>query len=526
MTNKNKIFNTLLVVIAVILLNMASLYVFTRFDFTEDQVFSISDASKDVLAQLDDRIIVKAYFSKELPAPFSSVSRYVRDILEEYKAYSKGNFYFEFISPGDDKSLEEEAMNFRVPPQQVQVLENDKFEIKKVFMGLVFLYQDKKEVMPLIRKTDGLEYDITSAIKKLTEMDRKTVGIVQGHGEPSLLEELKNLKAILEKQYNVIPVQLSAEPAVSADVDALLLISPQDSLSGEDLFKLDQFIMRGGKAAFLLNEHTVNIETAMATPLNLGLSPFLENYGIKINNDIVMDAQCSAISVGQQQGYFQIVNQVNYPFFPIVNQFNENLILVKDLEQVYHFFASSIDTSFAGKAGVKVEFLAKSSDKSGKQVGRFMVNPMQKYNAESFNESGLILSAAYFGNFKSYFSADDIPEGFDKNLYLSQADSNRILVVGEGNFVKDDYLSSAPDNVILISNMVDYLVQDEALISIRSRGVTSRPLKQIESQSAKAVIKWVNILVPPLLIVIVGLGLFYYRKNKRQKLIIEILNSN
>lgn len=522
--NYNKAITIILVIGLVIIANIASLYLFTRFDFTENRIYSISKPSKKILGDLKDRLTIKAYFSNNMPTPYNSVSQFVRDILEEYKAYGKGNIYFEYINPGDDKKLEEEAMSFRVPPLQVNALENDKIEIKKVYMGLVFLYQDRKEVLPVISKTVGLEYEITSAIKRLIINQKKTVGIIQGHQEPVLKEKLQNLNAILQKQYEVRELNLPQLNSIPADITIGLLIAPQDTFSMEDLYKIDQFIMRGGKMGFFLNEHGADIGRGIAYPLYHKLSPFLEHYGIKLNNDMVMDAQCIPINVQQQQGSFQMVNQIRFPFFPVISNFNKDNIIVKDLERVVHFFPSSLDTSFAGTQGIKVDFLTKSSDKSGSQIGRFDINPLQQYDNASFEKPGFILSAIYSGMFKSYYNDANFPITMDKNQFIRETLNNRILVFGEGNFIQDEYLSSIQENIVLINNSIDWLGQDEDLITIRSREVTARPLKSLESKTARIIIKWGNILIPPILAILAGFLLALIRRKRRDTLIKNLLN--
>ncbi len=519
--------NIYLTFIFVALLNVASLYIFTRFDFTENSIYSISKPTKDLIGNLDDRLTVKAYFSKDLPAPYNNVSQFVRDLLQEYKAYGKGNVYYEFINPGDDQKLEEEAMSFRVPPLQVNALEKDKIELKKVYMGLVFLYQNNQEVLPVISKTTGLEYDITSAIKRLMSTEKPAIGILQGHGEPSLSENLQTLKAALDKQYDVQPVQLSAVNSIPQNLKLALLIAPQDTFNIEDLYKIDQFIMNGGKMGFFFNEHDVQLDKGSAQPLTTNLSPLLQQYGIKINNDIVMDMNCAPISVSQQQGFFQIVNQVAYPFFPIFDRLNREHIIVKDLERLVHFFPSSLDTSLAGKMRIQVTALATTSEKSTAQTGRFDVNPMQQYDPQDFNDTsgqGYVVSAVYTGMFQSYFTSDQqlIPVSVDRNLFKQKSEENRIVVIAEGNFIKDEYLQSVRENTSLALNTADWLAQDEDLILIRSREVTARPLKAPENAAIRNLIRWLNILLPPIIIIAIGLIMTALRKNRLNRLIVDL----
>jgi hypothetical protein len=183
---------------------------FGRIDLTDGRIYSLNDASKRIVGKLDDTFLVKAYFSKNLPSPYNANSKYVQDKLEEYRAYGKGRFRFEFVDPGDDAKLEEEAQKHRIPPVQVQVVEQDQFQAKKAYMGLVFLYQDRQETIPVVDNPIGLEYEVTSAIKKLTSDDDQlpVVGFLSGHGEPGL-DRLSIVQQVFAKQYRLQDVNLA-----------------------------------------------------------------------------------------------------------------------------------------------------------------------------------------------------------------------------------------------------------------------------------------------------------------------------
>ena len=176
--------NIILFVVVLVLINLVAVEFFTRLDLTQGKVYTLSKSSKNIVRNLKDKLVVKAYFSKELPPPYNQNRRYLKDQLDDYKAYSGGKFQYEFVDPGSEESLEREAQSFRVPPLQVNVMQKDKVELKKVYMGLVFLYEDKSETIPQVMSTSGLEYDITSTIKKITSQNLKKVGFLTGYGEP------------------------------------------------------------------------------------------------------------------------------------------------------------------------------------------------------------------------------------------------------------------------------------------------------------------------------------------------------
>ena len=147
-----------IVLAAVILINLISRNWFIRIDLTDNQTYSLSPSSKSILGQMDDLLTAKVYFTENLPGQYGNNSRYLQDILEEYVAYSGGNLRFEFYRPGEDRQLGEEAQKYGIQPVQLQVIENDKLEVKRVYMGMVLLYGDRREILPVIQTTTGLEY--------------------------------------------------------------------------------------------------------------------------------------------------------------------------------------------------------------------------------------------------------------------------------------------------------------------------------------------------------------------------------
>ena len=176
------IFSTV-ILLTVIFINLIGRNVFKRFDLTDNQMYSLSESSKSVVKQIEDMFTIKVYFSNDLPAQYSNNKRYLQDLLEEYAAFSSGNLKFEFYSPDDDEKLAEDAQKYGIQPVQLQVIENDKVEIKKVYMGLILLYEDKRETMPVIQTSTGLEYDLTTKIKNMVESEKNIIGIVSLNGQ-------------------------------------------------------------------------------------------------------------------------------------------------------------------------------------------------------------------------------------------------------------------------------------------------------------------------------------------------------
>jgi gliding-associated putative ABC transporter substrate-binding component GldG len=376
---------------------------------------------------------------------------------------------------------------------------------------MVFLFEDKQDVIPVMQRTANLEYDNSSTIKKLTSKKSLKIGFLAGHGEPDF-QNLKAVRSALQKQYELLPVNLSGNKPVPDDISALMIIGPTTKLAEHEKYHIDQYIMRGGKVAFLLNKVNANLQTKFAQAVDAGLDDMLQQYGVKVNNDLVRDAQCATVTVSQQESFFTIQNNIPFPYLPMGANFDKNSIIVKDLQNVIFFFVSSIDTSQIASKGLKADVLVRSSKRSGRQVEFFMIDPMQRFSDEMFKEPNLPLAVAVEGKLQSFYAGKPVPTDTSvktpppistSRTSGTTSPDTRIIVVGDGDFMRDEYLGNR-DNLNFFANMVDYLVDDAGLITIRSRDTQGSPLEEVSS-STKQFVKWADLLVPPLGVVLYGL---------------------
>lgn len=483
-----------------IVLNFISIRLFGRLDLTSQGVYTLSDASKRLVGSLDDRVTVKAYFTEDLPAPYNNNRRSVLDILNDYKAYSKGNLQYEFMNPQGEKG-EQDAQQQGISPVQVQVVNEDKLEVKRGYLGLVLLYEDKKEVLPVVQNLSTLEYDISSALKRLTSKAKKKIGYTTGHGETEI-SAMRQAYQAEAQQYDLTPVDLGKGEPVPAGVSALLVMAPQSRFQDSAQYQIDQYLMRGGKVAFLLNRVNANLQMRMGQLVDLGLDDMLQQYGVRVNPDLIRDAQCANISVMQQQGGFTYQSQVPFPYIPVASNFNKDNPIVKDLQGVILHFVSSLDTSGAASKGLKSEVLIRSSKHSGRQTGLFVIDPFQRYTMADLAEDGIPLATIVEGSLKSFFV------GKQPAAVVSASPDTRIIVVGDGDFMKDEMLGNR-GNLTFFANIIDYLADDAGLITIRSKNVATPPLDQV-SDNTKRVLKYTNLIGPPVLII--AYGLFRWRR--------------
>ena len=478
-----------------VLLNSISTSRFFRIDLTDNKMFSLSSSSKAVVKEISDLLTMKVFFSDDLPGEYANNRRYLQDILEEYAAISKGNIKFEF-APQD--KLEEEAQKSGIMPLQLQVIENDKVEVKRVLMGMAILYEDNKEVLPVIQTTTGLEYEITTKIKQLVETNKPSVAIAQFEGQNEPYQSIQN---ILRQRYDVSLIKLSE--TIPLNISAILIGGITDSLSSVEKNNLSQFMDRGGNMFVSQNRVKTNLQIQQAVPIKSDIFDFLQKYGFYVEENLVTDKICGRVNVQQQMGPIRMNVPMEYPLLPIIRSFNENESIVSGLEQMQLIFPSEIKQDSSSFDNVEFIPLFFTSKESGELKGSYNLSPDPQQNPfmRMFNKSNQILGAR-------------------TELLNSSGIVNQVVLVSDSEFMADNGGGRSPENHIFILNSIDYLVGDQDLIALRSREITSRPLEDL-SDASKKTWKWVNISAPSLLVI--GFGLVRIRKQKNRSNVLEEL---
>lgn len=510
----NSLISTLLVAGILIVFGLISVKLYFRADLTKNKEFTISGATKDTLKNLDDVVNIKAYFSDKLPADSLNVKQETKDVLDEYKNYAHGNLNVEFIDPKDDQSLQAEARNYGIPELQFSNLEKDKYEVSKGYLGLVVLYADRKETIPAIQGTSTMEYDLTAAIKKVVRVKPLTVRFLTGHGEADTGKDITAAYGYLAKLYDVSTIDISDGNLISEDVTTIIIAGPTEQFSARDKYIIDQFLMNGGNLLVLDSGVKVG-DMLQASENATGLEDLVENYGIKINKDLVVDPYCEMAQFSS--GYSKFITQ--YPFWPSIQSggFNKGSAITSKSENLILPWASSIDIIDGKLSGNKVDRLVMSSGKSWLMKDSFNISPDKEPSQGEAKQS--IMAVSISGKFESYFKDKAIPEkekkegnaGSEPSADQPEKDkkleieNGRIIVVGNSRFIEDGFLSRFPDNITFFQNSLDAVTMDEALISIRSRAVSSRPLKSDISDGTKSAIKLLNIFGVSLLLVIFGI---------------------
>ncbi len=536
--------NTTVVVLAVagslVLLNILGLKLFGRVDLTRDQVYTLSKASREAVGSLEDPITVTAYITQDLPSQYASTGRYIRDLLQEYRSASKGKLSFEFIDPAEQESQEDKqtkrevkrdifGQEFRdltkvekelaadgIQAVPVPIIEEDERGSKRIYLGVVLHYGEKKEVIPFIQNVGSLEYDLTSLIRKMSRAKKPVVALLQGHDEPKLEDKLSNLQMLLSQTYDVRPLDLSGKDKVDDDVDALWVVGPKTAFKPNELKAVDQFLMRGKAVAFFLDTVQVDLKTFQPTDAQHGLAPLLATYGITVTEKLVTDVQSATLSVQEQRGPMMVRMPLQYPFIPIIKRFEGDSPITKGLAGVTLPFSTSVEVK--APEGAVATTLAKSSSKSWLENKPFNLDPRRDWQQEQISFNGphnLIVQVS--GKLKSHFASEASTSpaaGGAPVLGESQAEA-RVIVAGGSTALWNDVMQMSQANQAFALNVADWLLLDPAMLAMRTRGLADAPLRQEIPSATRSLVKFGAAFGLPLLLALVGFLRHLMRESRR-----------
>ncbi len=489
--------STFLIITLILVLNLLANEFHVRLDITEGKQYTLSEATENILDNLEEPVTVKAYFSEDLPPHIIKTRKDFQELLIEYANKADGMLQYEFINPNEKEVNEREATEHGIQPVLINVREKDQVKQQKAFLGALISLNDKQEVIPFLQPGAAMEYALSTAIKKISVTEKTTLGFLQGHGEPSL-SEMNQLNEQLQILYNVQSVLLTDTTDIPPSIKTLVIVRPTDSIKTPDLQKLDGFLARGGNLAVAINRVNGDLQNAYGYVQDIGLENWLQSKGILVEPNFVVDAKCGSVTLQQQQGFFTMQSQVAFPYLPLVGKFSDHPI-TKGLENVMFEFASSI--KFVGDTSKRFNPLLYTSDKSNSFAAPQYFNVQKQWTEADLPLSGIIMGAALEGKF-------------------GLQTESKLVVIADGDFVINGGGQQPrrlqPDNVSLLSNTIDWLSDDTGLIALRTKGVTSRPIDELED-STKTLIKYVNFALPLLLVMIYGLVRFQYNRMQRLK---------
>lgn len=559
---RQNITQLLLVVAIVALLNIVSLYVFHRFDLTAEKRYTLAPATQQFLEEMKDVAYFKVYLNGEnLPYGFKRLQNATREMLDEFRNYAGDNVEYEFIDPFKSPDLAtrgeigRQLMEKGLTPTTVEERdEKGGTSEKLLFAGAIVSYRDKEIALELLQSNmaisgeqnlnnsiQAIEFQLVNTLMKLSKAQKEKIAFIEGHGELSELE-VADIKNALMEFYEVSRVKIKGQLNSLDGVDCIIIARPDSVFSDQDKYIIDQFIMKGGKALWLIDGVKVSMDSLMYSSSVLGLGNQINiedqlfKYGVRVNPNLIQDMQCGGLRLKTSMpGAPLKFRTFPWIYFPLLMSNNE-VPLSKNLDLIKTQFASSLDT--VGHRGkVKKEFLLFSSGRSRSvnapvQIKLNIVNEVLEDSY--FDKSFLPVAVLLEGEFESVYKNRLSPEFTEskETHFRETSRPTKMIVVADGDIIRNAWRiaegqyvplplgydkhtdMSFAGNKDFILNSINYLLDDEGAMQVRSREIKLRLLDKAKVQNNQLFWKLLNVLVPILFIVLFGILFNYFRKKK------------
>jgi ABC-type uncharacterized transport system involved in gliding motility auxiliary subunit len=482
-----------------------------RADATSARLFSLSQGSKRLAGSLQDQMEIRAYFSKDLPPPYNALSRYVRDLLTEYRDASHGKITLRVVEPQSDED-KQAAERDGIDHMQDQKLEADSYSVSQGYRGISFHYLGDTKSIKHVDTTEGLEYEITQTIKQMVG-EKTDVGVLGGHEGPSLSKGLSSLRQYLPT-YNLKEIKADAEIPVT--LKALLIVHPESPLTENELRYLNLYVMHGGSLGIFGGGIKIDMgqgqpgQQPTAKPVDTGLNKLLEKWGVTADNRIVADAQCGRARMPTQIPGLSV--PVPYPPAPIVafdDQQRKHPALFRINQVVMPYTVRlALNDNLKGDAQVKRTVLARSTENSWLMEGDSIDLKAREPEAWRPNYNGpYTLGVAIEGKLPSAFAKEAIstaPVVAEEPPKIQAPDRGdkpaHILIFGSGYAMRDEFLPPPQPGQAMLGggvafalNSIDWLAQDSDMVEIRAKSVEDpmlevpQVMKEAESTIRQAV---------------------------------------
>ena len=481
---------TLVIAGLVVMLNLLGGYIRGRLDLTRGNLYTLAEGTREVLGNLNDIVTFRLFVSDELPPEIQLTLRDVEDLLADFRRAGGGRLVVERIDPDDSDEARSEASGMGIPALDFNVLRDDEFEVRRGYFGLAMTYANQREIIPVIDRTDDLELRMATAIISMSSDARPRLRFASGFGAKQAFE-LPALQQELSDRYAIASVALDGDsvPPLDPDsIDVVVVAGPTEPMSRLALDRLGEYVDAGGAALLLVEGTQIDPQSPMALSVSSGLEGFLEERGVSYDGGIVFDlASSERVQMGRQ-GMFAVVRA--YPLWPILFRGADHPV-TRDLNNLSVGWASALVLTDS----VRATPLWTTTEAGGVQAAGSPIAPdMQTYPDESSLGVEVVAAAVDFA----------LPlEGEDEEEDDGPERTGRMVVVADSDFLDDQFVRSSRQNLLFAANSVDWLAQDEVLISIRSKDRTPPPLA-LESDFAKNALKWGNLVGIPLFFCLAG----------------------
>jgi ABC-2 type transport system permease protein len=547
------------VLIIITLINFVSTFLFKRFDLTSEKRYTLSESSRKLLKSLNDVVYIKVYLQGDFNPNFTRLKNETKELLDEFRAYSNGNLEYELINPLENPSKEEtdkierQLYNKGIMPEQIVDRSSQKISETFIWPGAIITYKGKESTWQIYKRQLGfeaeqsinnsiqeMEYGLTNAIRKTTLIKKPEVLFIEGHDELDTIRGADFMRSVAE-YYNVSRVKINHKLYALKGADAIIIAQPDSMFDEKDKYIIDQFIMHGGKALWLIDPVYVNRDTLTTRGYSLGfkndlnLDDILFKYGVRLNPVLVQDLQSAQVpvNVGFKQGQPDF-KPFYWHYYPLLLP-SSNHPIVKNLDLIKTEYIGTLDTVFA--KDIKKTILLQTSRYTKTQptpvrilAAQVKLKPQESQYNNSFQNVACLLEGQFESNYKNRITSRILQDSiFD---FVGKSKPTKMIVVSDGDIAKnefqrttgmifpvgyDTYSKQQFANKTFLLNCMNYLLDDEGLLQLRSREVKLRLLDK--KKTATQVTKWklTNVGLPLLIIICFGIVQYYIRKKRYSK---------
>ena len=530
---------------------------FTRFDFTKEKRFTISKISRGILDSLPKDVKVTVYLEgNNFPSAFKRLKSATKDMLNDLEAYGHHKLQFDFVDPLKGQSSEQQQQTLQamgekgIEPTNLSEKTDNGLTQKLIIPYAVVSSGDKEIPVKLLLNRIGLspeeqlnnsiqnlEYAFVSAIKKITTGGKPLIAFTTGHNELNRVQ-LESARSTLSDGFEVGWLNLKNVPFDSLlKVRLLIIPKPDKPFTELEKFKLDQYVMRGGRVLWTIDQVSAELDSLrghggeqLAFNKQLNLDDQLFVYGVRINYDLIADISCSQIPVatGNVGGQAQIQN-VPWLFYPLIMPLSKHPV-VKNLDAIHSEFISTIDT--LGVRGTTKTILLESSPYNKKFNTPYLLSLQmleQEPQPKDFQSTTKPVAVLLEGKFKSDFLNRPTPEGLNEKVEsLTESKPTKMIVISDGDVFKnqvgsdgspfplgyDRYTQQSFGNKNLLLNIADYMTDDSGLIGLRTKEIQLRLLNRARIRSEKLYWQVINNVIPLGFVLIFAIFQHYIRRRK------------
>lgn len=550
-------------IVFLFLINFLASEFHSRYDLTKEKRYTLSKATKNLLTKLDDDITIEVFLKGDFPAGFKKLANSTKEFLELAKELNGPKVHYQFISPQDEfpgvqgMRYEDTLAGLGAIPINVTAQVKAGQESKRVYPVALIKYKEKQALVNLysggkrlitpveINNAEALmEYEFAKTLDNLVRSEKPLIAYSVGNGEPADARSY-SLQQTLQQDYQLFTLDINKQKIIPDTFKALIIVKPFMSFSDDEKFKIDQYVMRGGKLLLFIDDLHAEQDSLSYKPdliaydRNLNLTDLLFRYGVRVNPDLVMDLQCDfmpfAVGGTPQNPQFEFLHWNYYPLFesPGNHTINKNTGLVSGR------FVNSLDTIKV--AGIRKTALLYSSDNSRKITTPALISLNENRNApqdEKFKEKNIPVAFLLEGNFTSLFKGRTPKSVMDSLAssgvsYRESSGENKIIVVGDGDIVLNDF--SPKDGPLpmglnfftvgsqyeyqfanreFLQNCLEYMVKNSAIIETRNKEIVLRQLDTVKVNKQKTTWQFINIGLPVLLIILAG---WIYQQTRKRK---------